>query len=117
MLSLQANPSLSQSNANRHADKEPSTEQDQICPCMSLLIASQNTKYYLQAGCGQACAGVASAKMAHFAEALSLWFDHVEALSLRFDHVQVLSFRSDLAKLPPLQFVHLEAISLGFDLS
>jgi hypothetical protein len=63
MLLLQANPSLSQSNANWHAENEPLTEQDQIhaCHCMSLPTASQNTQYYLQAGYGLACA-MASAR-------------------------------------------------------
>jgi hypothetical protein len=82
MVLLQANPSSSRSNTNRHADNEPSTEQDQIhaCHCMSLPFATQNTQYYLQAGCGLACV-VAIAGTAHFAEALSLHFDHAEALS------------------------------------
>jgi hypothetical protein len=73
---LHENPSLSQSNANRHADNKRSTEQDQIhaCHCMSLPTASQNTQYYLQAGYGLACA-VASAEMALFVGALSCRFD------------------------------------------
>jgi hypothetical protein len=37
---------------------------------MTLPIASQNTQYHLQAGCGLACA-VASAKMAFFVEAFT----------------------------------------------
>jgi hypothetical protein len=88
-VSLHENPSSSQSNANRHADNKRSTKQDQIhaCHCMSLPIASQNTQYYLQAGCGLAPCAVASAKMALFAEAfagaLSLQFDPYGALSLR----------------------------------
>jgi hypothetical protein len=69
---LHENPSSSQLNANRHANKKRSTEQDQIhaCHCMSLPSAPPpNTQYYLQAGYGVACA-VASAEMALFAEAL-----------------------------------------------
>jgi hypothetical protein len=43
---LHENPSSSQSNAYRHANNEPSTEQEQIhaCHCMSLPIAFQNTR-------------------------------------------------------------------------
>jgi hypothetical protein len=84
---LHENPSLTQLNANQHADNEPSAEQDQIhaCHCMSLPTVSQNTQYFLHAGCGLACA-MASAEMALFAAALSVWFDHLEVLPLRLDH-------------------------------
>jgi hypothetical protein len=70
---LHENPTLSQSNANRHSNNKRSTKQDQIpaCHCMSLPTASQNTQHYLQAGYGLACA-VASAEMALFLGALSL---------------------------------------------
>jgi len=86
MVLLQANPSSSQSNANQHADSEPflmMQDQIHVCHCMSLLIASQNTQCYLQAGCRLACA-VASAKIALFAEAWSLQFDHALFCDLPF---------------------------------
>jgi hypothetical protein len=41
----------------------PTTDQIDCRHCMSFPIASQNTQYYLKAGCGQACA-VVSLKMA-----------------------------------------------------
>jgi hypothetical protein len=76
---------------NRMQINMPTTTTDRInaCHCMSLPIASQNTQYYLQAGCGLACA-VASTEMALFAEALFLRFDHLKALSLRFDVAEAL---------------------------
>jgi hypothetical protein len=39
---------------------------------------------------------------------------HAEALSLQFDHAEVLSSWSNLAKVPPLQLVHLEVMAVQF---
>jgi hypothetical protein len=65
---------------------KPSTKHDRIhaCHCMNLPTASQNTQYCRRAGCWLACS-MASAKMALFAEASSLRFNHAEALSVHFD--------------------------------
>jgi hypothetical protein len=108
MVLLQANPSLSQSNANWHADNKPSTEQDRIhgCHCMSVPFATQNTQYVV---CGLAHAThapVASDKMALFTEAMwrhclcgwimqrcrHLQFNDAKVLSFVFDHVKATSF-------------------------
>jgi hypothetical protein len=113
MVLLQANPSSYQSNAIQRANNEPSTEQDRIhaCQCISLPTASHDFQYYLQAGCGLACA-VTSAEMACFAEALSLHFEHTEALSWRFDHAEALPLHFDHAEALSLHFDHTEAVSL-----
>jgi hypothetical protein len=78
---------------------------------MSLPFATKNTQYYLQAGCGLACA-VASAEMALFVGALSLRFDLSEACSLRFDHVEACPLQIHLSKALSSQFDHAEALSL-----
>jgi hypothetical protein len=132
---LHENPSSYQSNANQHADSEPLTEQDQIhaCHCMSLPTVSQNTQYYLQAGCGVACA-MASAEVALFVGALSFAVRSVggvvfavrsfwrrvlcgsilsEASSLRFDHSEESSLRFNHSEASSLPFDHWEALSLG----
>jgi hypothetical protein len=90
---------------------------------MSLPFATKNTQYYLQAGCGLACA-VASAEMALFVGALSLRFDLSEAcplqihlskaLSSRFDHAEALSL---LLEACPLHFDLADACPLQFDLA
>jgi hypothetical protein len=98
-------------NANQHANNEPPTEQDQIhaCHCISLPLSSQYTQYYLQAGYGLACA-VASAKMALFAEALSLRFDPFGAMSFVVRSIWGIVFCGSI------NWNHLDALRLWFDI-